>query len=75
MEYSKELFEQFFMSLQYRILYIHNYYLQPGGEDVVFSQEMEILKENNHFVYKYTQDNRDVTKYSQIQMAISILKY
>ena len=31
-----------------RILFIHNYYKQAGGEDQVVANEMELLQERGH---------------------------
>ncbi|MBO0938816.1 glycosyltransferase family 4 protein [Fibrella sp. HMF5335] len=33
-----------------RILFVHNYYQQRGGEDAVFEQEVSLLRENGHTV-------------------------
>jgi len=33
-----------------RILFIHNYYQQRGGEDVVFEEEVKLLREHGHVV-------------------------
>jgi glycosyltransferase involved in cell wall biosynthesis len=39
------------------ILLVHNYYLQPGGEDVVFRAEAELLRRNGHTVKMYEEFN------------------
>lgn len=33
-----------------RILFVHNYYQQRGGEDAVFEQEVSLLRENGYIV-------------------------
>jgi len=40
-----------------RILIVHNYYQQPGGEDVVFANEVSLLRLHGHEVFEYTDDN------------------
>lgn len=44
-----------------RILLVHNFYQQPGGEDKVFFAEKKILEENGHQVETFTKHN-DVIK-------------
>jgi glycosyltransferase involved in cell wall biosynthesis len=41
-----------------RVLYVHNYYQQPGGEDAVFVAESKLLREHGHEVKEYTEDNK-----------------
>lgn len=50
-----------------RILLIHNSYQQFGGEDVVFSQEQELLKHAGHQVLTYCRSNREIVRYSALQ--------
>lgn len=40
-----------------RILMVHNFYQIGGGEHTVFNNELELLRENGHFVSSYTRDN------------------
>jgi len=40
-----------------RILVVHNYYQQPGGEDTVFTAETELLRRYGHEVIEYTERN------------------
>ncbi len=40
-----------------KILLVHNFYQQPGGEDVVFAQERQLLERKGHQVITYTRDN------------------
>ena len=47
-----------------KILMIHNYYSQRGGEGGVFSDEVDLLRRNGHQVVVYTRDNRDISKLS-----------
>jgi glycosyltransferase involved in cell wall biosynthesis len=43
-----------------KILLVHNFYQQPGGEDVVFDQEKRLLEQNGHEVITYTRTNEEV---------------
>jgi glycosyltransferase involved in cell wall biosynthesis len=45
------------------ILLVHNTYQQPGGEDVVFSQERRMLENNGHRVSTYERSNWEVNEY------------
>jgi len=40
-----------------RILVVHNYYQQAGGEDEVFSAEVALLREHGHEVSTLTTEN------------------
>ncbi|MBQ1171379.1 MAG: glycosyltransferase family 4 protein [Lachnospiraceae bacterium] len=42
------------------ILQVHNFYREPGGEDVVVKNEAEMLKEHGHRVYKYYRRNEEI---------------
>ena len=44
-----------------RILLIHNYYQEPGGEDLVFSDEGSLLERRGHNVARYTTSNDTIT--------------
>jgi glycosyltransferase involved in cell wall biosynthesis len=43
-----------------RILLVHNFYQQSGGEDVVFQNESELLQHYGHHVFHYTADNHEL---------------
>ena len=43
-----------------RVLLVHNFYQQPGGEDAVFRAEAELLRQNGHAVATHTVDNDDL---------------
>jgi glycosyltransferase involved in cell wall biosynthesis len=47
-----------------RILLVHNSYQQPGGEDVVFEQERQLLERHGHHVITYTRSNRELESLS-----------
>lgn len=40
-----------------KLLLVHNFYQQPGGEDSVFKQEGRLLEEAGHEVVRYTTHN------------------
>jgi glycosyltransferase involved in cell wall biosynthesis len=43
-----------------RVLLVHNRYQQAGGEDTVFSQEVDLLRDHGHDVLEYVEDNRRI---------------
>jgi glycosyltransferase involved in cell wall biosynthesis len=43
-----------------RVLVVHNYYQQPGGEDQVVRAETALLRRRGHAVRVYTEDNRAI---------------
>jgi glycosyltransferase involved in cell wall biosynthesis len=51
-----------------KILLVHNTYQQPGGEDVVFNQERELLEHAGHQVLTYCRSNWEIAGYSALKM-------
>jgi glycosyltransferase involved in cell wall biosynthesis len=43
-----------------KILFVHNFYQIAGGEDAVYKNEMDLLKENGNEVIEYTVDNASI---------------
>ena len=43
-----------------RILKVHNYYLQQGGEDTVFQSEVNLLRAQGHEVIEYLETNKKI---------------
>ena len=41
-----------------RVLLVHNYYLEAGGEDAVFKAESELLKKKRYTIVAYTDHNK-----------------
>src|SRR3989338_2766792 len=39
---------------------VHNHYYQSGGEDAVFKQEAELLREAGHHVIEYQRSNNEL---------------
>jgi glycosyltransferase involved in cell wall biosynthesis len=50
-----------------KILLVHNSYQQPGGEDVVFEQERQLLVRAGHNVVTYSRSNWEADSYSGIR--------
>lgn len=60
------------LSLQTRSLRVvaaHNHYQQAGGEDQVFSSEINLLREKGHQVIEYAVRNDDVGKIGKLSLA------
>ena len=53
-----------------KILLVHNSYQQPGGEDVIFEQEGQMLKNAGHDVVLYRRSNWESQAYPGIQKII-----
>jgi glycosyltransferase involved in cell wall biosynthesis len=51
-----------------KILLVHNTYQQPGGEDVVFSQERQLLERAGHQVLAYCRSNWEIAGYSALKL-------
>ncbi len=45
-----------------KVLLVHNYYQQPGGEDQVFATEAALLEAHGHCVVRYTVHNNQVAE-------------
>jgi len=50
-----------------KILLVHNYYQQRGGEDVVYEQERKLLESHGHQVVTYERKNSELLSYSAFQ--------
>jgi glycosyltransferase involved in cell wall biosynthesis len=53
-----------------RVLFIHNRYLQAGGEDAVVRDEQRLLRERGVTVDLYERDNIDITELSKLKFAV-----
>jgi len=56
-----------------KILTVHNYYQQPGGEDEVFEAETELLREKGHEIIHYIDSNKRIEKMSRVSTAVNTL--
>jgi glycosyltransferase involved in cell wall biosynthesis len=50
-----------------KILLVHNAYQQPGGEDVVFQLERDLLRAAGHTVLEYRRFNDEIKDYSIVR--------
>jgi glycosyltransferase involved in cell wall biosynthesis len=53
-----------------KIVLVHNTYQLPGGEDVVFRNECDLLKMAGHEVVEYQRSNDDVSRFVSIRQLI-----
>ena len=53
-----------------RILQVHNFYQQPGGEDQVCADENELLKKNGHRVTQFFKHNDSIRGMSRIGLGL-----
>ena len=56
-----------------RILIAHNYYQQPGGEDVVFEAEARLLEAHGHDVTRYVMRNDQINEIGRVKVAAATL--
>lgn len=57
-----------------KIIIVHNRYKQPGGEDVVFEQERDLLERAGHKVLVYCRSNKDVDSYPGLTRLVLLKK-
>lgn len=50
-----------------KVLLVHNYYQQPGGEDTVYEQERKLLESHGHQVVAYQRRNSELLTYSGLE--------
>jgi FkbM family methyltransferase len=53
-----------------KIILVHNQYRLPGGEDVVFEQERQLLQRNGHKVVVYERSNQEIEDNSAVQRVV-----
>jgi glycosyltransferase involved in cell wall biosynthesis len=56
-----------------RVLTIHNYYQQPGGEEQIFATEAALLESHGHEVFRYTLDNDQIARTNPLLLAKNTL--
>lgn len=49
---------------------LHNHYLQPGGEDISFQMEVDLLRRNGDDVVVYEENNERVAELGQVRTAV-----
>ena len=52
--------------MKIKIILVHNSYQQPGGEDVVFDQERQLLERAGHQVVAYRRSNHEIEELSAV---------
>lgn len=52
-----------------KILVVHNFYQQAGGEDGVFAEECALLEKSGHTVGRFTMDNDSVAGMGKLELA------
>jgi glycosyltransferase involved in cell wall biosynthesis len=53
-----------------KIVIVHNTYQQPGGEDIVFRHESDLLKSAGHEVVEYVRSNDEVSQYVSVRQLV-----
>jgi glycosyltransferase involved in cell wall biosynthesis len=56
-----------------KVLLVHNFYQQNGGEDTVFASEGELLREKGHEVIEYIEHNDRIRAMSKLDVAAQTL--
>ncbi len=56
-----------------KVLLVHNYYQQPGGEDQVFETEAALLEAHGHSVARYTVHNDQVAEMNPLSLVETTL--
>ncbi len=55
-----------------KVLLVHNEYQQPGGEDIVFRLEHQLLSDFGHRVVTYQRSNYEISRYSTARRLLLI---
>ena len=53
-----------------KVVQVHNYYRNPGGEDVVVDAEGNLLREHGHSVSLFSASNAEITDAQQLRVAL-----
>ncbi|MDX2230101.1 MAG: glycosyltransferase [Leptolyngbyaceae cyanobacterium bins.349] len=56
-----------------KVLAVHNYYQQPGGEEQIFNTEATLLQSYGHEVLRYTLTNDEITGMNPLVLAKNTL--
>ena len=56
-----------------KILLVHNYYQQTGGEDQSFADEARLLESHGHQVLRFTLHNNSIEKIGRLRLAARTL--
>jgi glycosyltransferase involved in cell wall biosynthesis len=52
-----------------KVLVVHNFYQQPGGEEQIFNTEATLLQSHGHEVLRYTLSNDQIRKTNPLVLA------
>jgi hypothetical protein len=55
------------------ILIIHNFYTQPGGEDIVFAAEKALLHERGHEIVDFVRRNDEINGIHYLGASVSVV--
>ena len=58
-----------------KIVVVHNTYQQPGGEDISFQSERNLLRDAGHEVIEHQRSNFEVARYSGLIGQIALAKH
>lgn len=61
------------MNKPQKVLVIHNFYQQAGGEDVVFRNEIDLLHQHGHEVIEFTAHNDEVNAMGKVALAANTI--
>lgn len=53
-----------------KVVMVHNFYQQAGGEDQVFRAESDLLLSHGHDLVQFTVDNRSINTMGRLQLAV-----
>jgi len=56
-----------------KIVLVHNFYQQPGGEDAVFNAELNLLRKFGHNIILFTKHNKDLNKTNLFTLALNTI--
>ena len=56
-----------------KILLVHNFYQQPGGEDTVFEAEKALLERYGHEVVTFLEDNDRLEGVNPLKVAVNAI--
>lgn len=54
-----------------RVLLVHNFYQMAGGEDAVFRDEAQLLRDHGHDVFTWRVHNRTIHDVSKLKVAVN----
>jgi GT2 family glycosyltransferase/glycosyltransferase involved in cell wall biosynthesis len=52
---------------------VHNYYLHPGGEDLAFEKEIDLLRSHGHSVEVYVRRNQELAQMNSVRAAATAI--